>query len=94
MNDTLKQAKDKLSAEKKDSLERQIAELKKQLTMSNENVVTFRAHFTAAQREMNDMHEAMSHILDMETRMKMLAAARKLLEIWGEKWKPEGDDAE
>lgn len=69
----------------KERLEREIAELKKQLAMSDAAVVTFNALFSQAQDILNRLMGAMAKAADEETAAKLRAAVRKLLDVYGEK---------
>ena len=69
----------------KERLERQIAELQKQLAMSDAAVVTFQTLFSQAQDILNRLLGAIAKVSDAETAAKLRAAVRKLLEVYGEK---------
>ena len=69
----------------KERLEREIAELKKQLAMSDAAVITFNTLFSQAQDVLNRLMGAMAKAADEETAAKLRAAVRKLLDVYGEK---------
>ncbi len=65
-------------------LEREIEGLKKQLAMSDAATASFRTLFEQAQDVLGRMLSAMHAVTDEETKSKLAAATKKLLETFGE----------
>jgi Protein of unknown function (DUF3102). len=68
----------------KKRLEREIEALKKQLAMSDAAVASFRTLFDQSQNILNRLLTAMAAIQDAETKEKLRAAVKKLLESFSE----------
>ena len=88
LREQLKEAEDKLAAADEEDragaeqLEAEVAQLKKQLAMSSQEIVMFRIHFTAWQEAYQKMANATQTMTD-EQREKCRAAIRAQVKGWG-----------